>query len=79
MGRDESGRGPLGIATTETPRKWVRQDQIGTGTRPGAATGESTELKRLKKENAGLGRADDILKAAASAFAAELDRPHTRS
>jgi transposase len=69
----------LGIGTTETLRKWVRQDQIDAGTRPGTTSEESAELKRLKKENAELKRANDILKAAASFFAAELDRPHTRS
>ncbi|WP_434098812.1 IS3 family transposase [Streptomyces mirabilis] len=67
----------LGIGTTETLRKWVRQDQIDAGARPGTASEESAELKRLKKENAELKRANDILKAAASFFAAELDRPHT--
>jgi transposase len=56
-----------------------RQDQIDAGARPGTTTEESAELKRLKKENAELKRANDILKAAASFFAAELDRPHTRS
>jgi transposase len=69
----------LGIDTTETLRKWVRQDQIDAGTRAGTTSEETAELKRLKKENAELKRADDILKAAASSFAAELDRPHTRS
>ncbi|MFH9045058.1 transposase, partial [Streptomyces sp. NPDC017966] len=69
----------LGIGTTETLRKWVRQDQIDAGTRPGTTTEESAKLKRLKKENAELKRANEILKAAASFFAAELDRPHTRS
>ncbi|GAA3377511.1 transposase [Streptomyces sannanensis] len=59
----------LGIGTTETLRKWVRQDEIDAGTRPGTTTEESAELKR----------ANEILKAAASFFAAELDRPHTRS
>ncbi|WP_392959821.1 IS3 family transposase [Streptomyces sp. LN245] len=54
----------LGIGTTETLRKWVRQDQIDAGARPGTTTGESAELKRLKKENAELKRANDILKAA---------------
>ena len=39
----------------------------------------SRQLKALKKENAELKRANEILKAAASFFAAELDRPHTRS
>jgi transposase len=69
----------LGIGTTETLRKWVRQDQIDSGVRAGTTTEESAELKRLKKENAELKRANEILKAAASFFAAELDRPHTRS
>jgi transposase len=69
----------LGIGTTETLRKWVRQDQIDADIRPGITTEESAELKRLKKENAELKRANEILKAAASFFAVGLDRPHTRS
>uniref|UniRef100_UPI0013E2F6BF transposase n=1 Tax=Actinacidiphila soli TaxID=2487275 RepID=UPI0013E2F6BF len=69
----------LGIGSTETLCKWVRQDQVDAGARPGVSTEESAEMKRLKKENAELRRANDILKAAASFFAAELDRPHTRS
>ncbi|MFF8196712.1 IS3 family transposase [Streptomyces bobili] len=55
----------LSIGTTETLCKWVRQDQIDAGTRPGTTSEESTELKRLKKGNAELKRANDILKAAA--------------
>ncbi|MFF7603567.1 transposase domain-containing protein, partial [Streptomyces mirabilis] len=55
----------LGIGTTETLRKWVRQDQIDVGTRPGTTTEESAELKRLKEENAELKRANDIREAAA--------------
>ncbi|WP_327375413.1 IS3 family transposase [Streptomyces sp. NBC_01216] len=55
----------LGIGTTETLRKWVRQDQVDAGVRPGVTTEESAELKRLKKENAELKRANEILKAAA--------------
>ena len=35
---------------------------------------ELAELKRLKRENAELRRANDILKAAAHFFGAELDR-----
>ncbi|WP_405417556.1 IS3 family transposase [Streptomyces microflavus] len=55
----------LGIGTTETLRKWVRQDQVDVGVRPGVTTEESAELKRVKKENAELKRANEILKAAA--------------
>ncbi len=69
----------LGIGTTGTLRKWVRQDQVDSGDRPGVTSEEPAEMKRLKKENAELRRANDILKAAAPSFAAELDRPHTHS
>ncbi|MCX4781493.1 transposase [Streptomyces sp. NBC_01264] len=71
--------GKLGIGSTETLRKWVRQDQVDSGARPGTSTEESTQLKAMKKEIAELKRANEILKAAASFFAAELDQPHTRS
>ncbi|MCY0932148.1 IS3 family transposase [Streptomyces sp. H27-H1] len=69
--------GKLGIGSTETLRKWVRQDQVDSGARPGMTTEESAQLKALKKEVAELKRANEILKAAASFFASELDRPHT--
>ena len=58
----------------ETVRLWVRRAEIDQGRRPGATTEELAELKRLKRENAELRRANDILKAAASFFGAELDR-----
>ena len=48
-----------------TVRLWVRQAAKDTGRRPGATTDELAELKRLKRENAELRRANDILKAAA--------------
>lgn len=66
-----------GIVSAETLRNWVKQDKVGSGRLPGATTEESAQLKALKKENAELKRANDILKAAASFFAAEPDRPHT--
>ncbi len=65
----------LGIATAETLRQWVRQDEVDQGSRPGTTTDESAEIKRLKRENAELRRANSILKAASAFFAAELDRP----
>jgi transposase len=36
-------------------------------------------LKRLRRENAELRRATEILKSASAFFAAELDRPQPRS
>ena len=69
----------LGIGTTETVRKWVRKAEIDDGVRPGVTSEESAELRRLRAENRELRRANDILKAAAGFFAAELDRPQRTS
>ena len=66
----------LGVGTPETIRKWCRQAEVDGGKRPGLTSEESTELKRLKRENAELRRANAILKSASVFFAAELDRPH---
>ena len=68
----------LGIGTTETLRKWVRQAEVDAGQRSGVSSEESAELKRLRRENAELRRANEILKSASAFFAAELDRPHPR-
>jgi transposase len=59
---------------SETVRLWVRQAETDAGRRPGPTSDEQAELKRLRRENAELRRANDILKAAASFFGAELDR-----
>jgi transposase len=61
--------------SSETLRKWIRQAAVDTGTRPGTTTDDAAELKRLRRENAELRRANEILKAASAFFAAELDRP----
>ena len=58
----------------ETVRLWVRRAEIDSGRRPGISSEENAELKRLRRENAELRRANDILKAAAAFFGAELDR-----
>ncbi|BFV54943.1 transposase [Kitasatospora sp. CMC57] len=69
----------LGIGSAETLRNWVRRDQVDSGQRAGTTTEESAQIKAMKKEIAELKRANEILKSAASFFAAELDRPHLRS
>jgi transposase len=66
----------LGIGTTETVRKWVRRAEVDAGLVRGVTSEESAELRRLKAEVKELRRANEILKAAAGFFAAELDRPH---
>ncbi|WP_327342747.1 IS3 family transposase [Streptomyces europaeiscabiei] len=68
----------LGIGSRETLRNWVKQQEIDAGTRPGTTTEESAQLKALKKENAELKRANEILKAAAK-FLRGRARPATHS
>jgi transposase len=63
----------LGIGSAETLRIWVRKSEAGPGERPTGSSSESEELKRLKRENAELRRANEILKAASAYFARELD------
>ncbi|WP_327270046.1 transposase [Streptomyces sp. NBC_01218] len=67
----------LGIGSAEPLRNWVKRDEVDSGKRPGTTTEESAQIKAMTKEIAELKRANDILKAAAGFFAAELDRPHT--
>lgn len=69
--------GKFGV-TGETLRSWVRRAEVDAGQRAGTTSEESAELKRLRRENAELKRANEILKSAASFFAAELDRPYNR-
>jgi len=69
----------LGVATPETLRQWVRQAEVDAGQRPGMSSEESAEIKRLRAEVKELRRANEILRAASAFFAAELDRPLTRS
>jgi transposase len=42
---------------------------VDAGTRPGVTSEESAEIKRLKRENAELRGANEILKAASAFFA----------
>ena len=65
----------LGIGSTETLRKWVRRAEVDAGERPGVTSQEAAEVRKLRAENRELRRANEILKAAAGFFAAELDRP----
>jgi len=67
--------GPRVGISPDTLRGWCKQADIDDGLAPGTTTAESEELKRLRRENAELRRANEILKTASAFFAAaELDR-----
>jgi transposase len=68
----------LGVHS-EALRKWVHQHEADTGKRSDVlATSEREELKRLRKENARLQKANQILKDASVYFATELDPTRRR-
>jgi len=58
----------LGVGTAETVRKWVRQAEIDAGDQVGQTSEESEVLRKLRRENAELKRANAILKAASVFF-----------
>jgi transposase len=62
----------------ETLRHWVRRAERDQGRRAGPTSEERAELDRLRRENAELRRANEILKAASAYFAKELDRPRPK-
>jgi transposase len=59
----------------EALRMWVKQAETDDGTRPGTTSTEGARIAELEREVRELRRANQILKSAASFFAAELDRP----
>ena len=70
--------GMLGIGTPETLRTWIRRAEVDTGQRPGVSSQLAEDNKALRKQVAELRLANEILKAAAIFFGAELDRPGRR-
>ena len=57
----------------DTLRGWVKQARIDAGERPGTTTSDAARIKALEAENRELKRANEILLAASSFFARELD------
>ncbi len=66
--------GRLGMSA-ETLRKWVRQAEVDEGGRDGVTTETARQIRELKRKNAELERTVEVLKAATSFFARELDPP----
>ena len=57
----------------DTLRGWCKQAAIDAGERPGTTTSDAARIKELEAENRELKRANEILLAASSFFARELD------
>jgi len=57
----------------DTLRGWVKQAQLDAGERPGTTTDDASKIKQLEAEVRELKRANEILLAASSFFARELD------
>ena len=67
----------LGI-NRETLRRWVIEQEVEAGERPGLTQVERSRIRELERENRELKRANEILKTAAAFFGAELDRQHKK-
>ena len=57
----------------DTLRGWCKQADVDSGRRPGTTTSDAQRIKELERENRELKRANEILLAASSFFARELD------
>lgn len=58
---------------SDTLRGWCKQSDIDAGRRPGVTTADAVRIKQLEAEVRELKRANEILLAASSFFARELD------
>ena len=65
--------GPRVGVNPDTLRGWVKQAAIDGGQRSGTSTSEAVRVRELEREVRELKRANEILLAASSFFARELD------
>ena len=65
--------GPRWGVNPDTLRGWCKQAEIDTGKRPGLSSGDAARIGELEREVRELKRANEILLAASSFFARELD------
>jgi transposase-like protein len=65
--------GPRVGVKPDTLRTWCKQAEIDLGRRPGVTTADAARIKELEREVRELKRANEILLAASSFFARELD------
>ena len=65
--------GPRVGINADTLRGWCKQADVDAGRTPGTTTSDASKIKELERENRELKRANEILLAASSFFARELD------
>ena len=65
--------GPRVGIVPDTLRGWCKQARIDAGQAPGTTMSDAARIKELERENRELKRANEILLAASSFFARELD------
>ena len=65
--------GPRVGVNPDTLRDWIKQVDVDAGRRAGTTTTDAVRIKELERENRELKRANEILLAASSFFARELD------
>jgi transposase len=65
--------GPKVGVVPDTLRGWIKRSAIDAGQRPGTTTNDAAAIKALQSEVRELKRANEILLAASSFFARELD------
>ena len=65
--------GPRVGVNSDTLRGWVKQARVDAGEVPGRTSGEASRVRELEREVRELKRANEILLAASSFFARELD------
>lgn len=61
--------------SAKTLRLWQRQAEVDAGAKPGVATDVSAEIPWLKKENAEMRKANEVLEVASLWLAKEPGRP----
>ncbi len=65
--------GPRVGINADTLRGWCKQADVDAGRTSGTTTSDASKIKELERENRELKRANEILLAASSFFARELD------
>ena len=78
MGGDQFGSAEGGHDPGDAAQVGAHEQRSTEGLRAGVSTEERARIKELERENRELRRANEILKAAAAFFGAELDRKQKR-